>query len=247
MPQKCTVCAHPQSHEIDLAIIRGEMSNRRIASQFGLGERAVRDHRKNHLAEKIQQSQAIVQKVEAIDLNRELATLYSRVRNYFESCHEYLLDPDDPTRYNLSARGEEISVIYEEIDAETGKPKRKKARLHTLIKKIEEGLGITVLACEVRHADIRKLFLESSKQLLDEIERIGIGFGLLRPSRLDTEILETLRVAVESIRADFRRDLKIDLSWEEAIDRIMPLYPKKRAYLEKLREEGPEPSKEWLM
>lgn len=49
MPRVCTVCGHPERAEIDAALVAREASNRRIASQYGVSERAVRDHKANHL------------------------------------------------------------------------------------------------------------------------------------------------------------------------------------------------------
>jgi len=50
MPRVCTVCAHPKRKEIDTALTEMSASNRRIAAQYGVGERAIRDHKANHLA-----------------------------------------------------------------------------------------------------------------------------------------------------------------------------------------------------
>ncbi len=49
MPRVCTVCTHPQRPEIDRALTEMSDSNRRIASQYDVSERAIRDHKANHL------------------------------------------------------------------------------------------------------------------------------------------------------------------------------------------------------
>jgi hypothetical protein len=56
MPRTCTVCSHQERIEIDRALLAGESSNRRIAAQYGVGERAIRDHKTNHLAERMQRA-----------------------------------------------------------------------------------------------------------------------------------------------------------------------------------------------
>lgn len=53
MARTCTVCSHPKRPEIDRALLAGEESNRRIASQYDVSERAIREHKKNHLAERL--------------------------------------------------------------------------------------------------------------------------------------------------------------------------------------------------
>lgn len=50
MARKCTVCEHPKRKAIEEAIVALE-SNRRIASQHGLSEIAVRRHKSDHLAQ----------------------------------------------------------------------------------------------------------------------------------------------------------------------------------------------------
>jgi hypothetical protein len=49
VPRTCTICSHPECPAIDRAVLAGEASNRRIASQYGVTERAIRDHKANHL------------------------------------------------------------------------------------------------------------------------------------------------------------------------------------------------------
>lgn len=49
MPRVCTVCSHPKREEIDAEIVCGE-PNRRISSNFGLSESAIRRHKKHTAA-----------------------------------------------------------------------------------------------------------------------------------------------------------------------------------------------------
>jgi hypothetical protein len=50
MPRVCSICTHPQRVAIDRALTEMSDSNRRIASQYDVSERAIRDHKANHLA-----------------------------------------------------------------------------------------------------------------------------------------------------------------------------------------------------
>jgi hypothetical protein len=63
MPRVCTVCAHPKRKEIDTALTEMSASNRRIAAQYGVGERAIRDHKANHL--KVRMLKAVERREEA--------------------------------------------------------------------------------------------------------------------------------------------------------------------------------------
>lgn len=49
MPRVCSICTHPQRVAIDRALTEMSGSNRRIASQYDVSERAIRDHKANHL------------------------------------------------------------------------------------------------------------------------------------------------------------------------------------------------------
>ena len=237
MPQLCTVCTHARSREIDTAIIAGKLSNRVIARQFAIHHDAVRRHRDEHLIDKLQHAQAIATRIEMIDLNRELATIYQAVRGYFDACDEWLRDPDDPSKYNLSPRSQDVMIIYEEQDGE--KIRRRKAHLSTLLKQVEVGLGVKVVACHSRQTDIRKLFLKALSMLSKEAHRIGDKLGLFKPKVLDADLMESLRLAIVEMQHSFKAQFDIDYTWEQMIDRVLPLHPSKRVYLERLREEGP--------
>lgn len=53
MARPCTVCTHSERLAIDQALLAGELSNRRIASQYDVTERAIRNHKAEHLAERM--------------------------------------------------------------------------------------------------------------------------------------------------------------------------------------------------
>src|SRR5689334_9245511 len=104
MPQLCTICTHPERKEIDLAIIRGDMSNRRIGTHFEVGEKSVRYHRKEHLAAILQRAQLEQMLADKIDCNAELAKCFERINRLFDACHEWLTDADNPEKYFLGPR-----------------------------------------------------------------------------------------------------------------------------------------------
>jgi len=52
MPRTCSVCSSVRRTEIDLALIRGKESNRRIATQYGVSEATIRRHRHHILTRK---------------------------------------------------------------------------------------------------------------------------------------------------------------------------------------------------
>ncbi len=53
MPRVCSICVHPKRKEIDKALTERSASNRRIATQYGVNESAIRGHKTNHLKDRL--------------------------------------------------------------------------------------------------------------------------------------------------------------------------------------------------
>jgi hypothetical protein len=82
MPRSCTVCTHDERDSIEDAFIAG-VPKRRIASHYGVNERAVRHHLRKHLpallalardAERAARADSLLDRVEALQ-SRTLAIL----------------------------------------------------------------------------------------------------------------------------------------------------------------------------
>jgi hypothetical protein len=82
MPRSCTICSHPSRDAIEDAFIAGT-PKRRIASQYGVSERAVRYHTREHLpallalardAERAARADSLLDRIEALQ-SRTLAIL----------------------------------------------------------------------------------------------------------------------------------------------------------------------------
>src|SRR5262245_34365945 len=48
MARKCTVCAHPRRHQIEIGLVHG-LATQVLADRFGLKRSAIGRHRDNHL------------------------------------------------------------------------------------------------------------------------------------------------------------------------------------------------------
>ena len=71
MTRTCTVCGHPQRHAIEKLIVGGT-PNRRIATQFGLSEAAVRRHAAEHLPVALVKAQEAEDSAHALDVVKQL-------------------------------------------------------------------------------------------------------------------------------------------------------------------------------
>lgn len=150
MPQLCTICSHKQHHQINLAVVRGELSNRRIASQYGVTERAIRHHRAEHIPPLLEQSQAAKEQAEADEVLDTYRHCLDGASQLLDACLEALADPDAPGKLTLDSRAADVSVIYDDHSDMTdqGKPKRKRDSLQSLLAKAEKKLKIAAVRLE---------------------------------------------------------------------------------------------------
>ena len=74
MTRLCTICTHPESAAIDRALFARE-PNRRVATQFGVSEGAIRRHKAEHLRDKLSQAAEARDADEAVDLLVEMHAL----------------------------------------------------------------------------------------------------------------------------------------------------------------------------
>jgi len=72
----CTVCSHPEHEAINQSILGGE-SNRRIATQFGITESAIRRH-KPHIPQTMAKAQDAAEAAHADDLLWQVKDLQCR-------------------------------------------------------------------------------------------------------------------------------------------------------------------------
>jgi hypothetical protein len=175
MPRTCTICTHPERPAIEQALVTNE-SYRNIAEHFVVSVGALTRHKAEHLPAALVQATKAQQDEDAIDVMIELRRLFRRVNLLLDACDAWLRDPDDPTRYTLEPRADELSVIYLEPDAE-GKPVRKKAPLSVLLGQMK---GKSVIRWEAKHADPRELILKTAAQLQGQQEFLAKLIGQLQ-------------------------------------------------------------------
>jgi hypothetical protein len=242
MPQLCTICIHQERKEIDLAVIRGEKSNRAIANDFSVHESSLKRHRKEHLAPLIQQMQLEQLQADKIDCNLELAKVFRRVNKLFDACEDDLTDPLNPDKYILAPNADQITVVYYDGDCtQSGTPIKKRDSLAALLLRVEQKQGgLLIDTVKLKRVDASKRLLEAANTLARQIERVGRIFGLFN-GNLDHERLESTRNAVIEVQRRLSQMHSKEWSWEETIDEML-LYNKTSstaAYLNKLREAGP--------
>jgi hypothetical protein len=108
---------------------------------------------------------------EALDTFRQLDLCLQRVNKLFDACDRWLRDPEDPSRYEVGPRAENVKVTYIER-REDGKAVRKKATIAELLDRVA-GVAPEVRLVETRHADPRELVLHAVKRLEGLLELLA--------------------------------------------------------------------------
>lgn len=193
MPRPCSVCTHPERSAIDKALVAGT-ALRNIAERYGTSATTLHRHKAEHLpatlARAKQRSEeahasALTEQIQAQeaqeqahgrDVMVELECCFERVNKLLDACDLWLQDPDEPSRYSLEPRADEISVIYVEKVGRT--TLRRKAALSTLLERLAVA-GTVIERVEGKHADPRYLLLKTASGLKGQVELLAKLMGQL--------------------------------------------------------------------
>ncbi len=160
---RCTVCTHEGRAAIDRALIGGESAPKVAAKYRGLTDDAVRRHASSHLPEHLAAAAEVRSVVSATQTLEQIDRCLERVNLLFDACDRWLRDPDDPSRYEVGPRAENVKVVYLER-GEDGKMTRKKATIAELLERVA-GVAPEIRLVEIKHSDPRELVLQASKRL----------------------------------------------------------------------------------
>lgn len=174
MPRTCTICAHPQRTSIDHALVAGE-PYRAIARRFAASPDAVLRHKTTHLPADLLKAREGDQETRALDTMAELRRCLERTNLLFDACDRWLRDADDPSRYDLGPRADDLAVTYT-APGPDGRPARRKALLSELVERVEES-GRRVVMVETRRADPRELVLKTASRLQGQLELVAKLLG----------------------------------------------------------------------
>jgi hypothetical protein len=83
VPRRCTVCDHPQRHNIDEALVTGA-PYRSVAKQFELSESAVYRHKTEHLPAHLLKAREVEEATRADDLLEQVRNLQAHALHILE-------------------------------------------------------------------------------------------------------------------------------------------------------------------
>lgn len=127
----------------------------------------------------------------------ELLEFLIGVKKLYAACTEWLTDANDPEKFDIGPRGEEIWVTYwdasEAGEDEDGvrKAVRKKATLQELLRRIDDK-GILTIKSETKYADPRELILKTAgecRQIISQCQQLALLMA-------DARAMEMLRAAI---------------------------------------------------
>ncbi len=162
--KKCKACNSQRVAQLNKQLLNGNSLNG-LSKQYGMSRDVIRRHKNECLSELLQE--AFEEKGLIRDsLIKQVETDISMIHKLIKACDAWLTDPNDPTKYFLGPRGEEIDIVYQEIDEKTGRqlPTMRKASLQEMIHTVERG-GYLVRNINLKYADPRELLLKSISKL----------------------------------------------------------------------------------
>ena len=163
MPLSCSICIHERCDDMNTLLIEGK-SVRHIASLFSVGYRSVHRH-KMHLPEAAAKAIKVRQEDRGIHIMDEIQVSLSRIKKVSDSCDEFLSRPDDPSRYYMGPRAEDLEVVYDR-----GGSRREIRLLSEYLKEIDTSLGGSTIEVRYRGKDPRELILSAADGLQKYIE-----------------------------------------------------------------------------
>jgi hypothetical protein len=132
------------------------------------------------------------------ELNRSL----ERVRLLMDACDVWLRDADDPNRYDLGLRADEVTVTYldHEGEGKAGRARRKKATLQVLLKRIAP--SVERQSVEPRFADPRRLILKTAQELRQTVQTAAELARMLADARALEALREALLAEIAKVDED---------------------------------------------
>jgi hypothetical protein len=169
----CTVCSHPKLADINTDLLNNVLTLSALAKKYNVGRMAMTRHRDAHLPRALARASEEKRTELADHLIDEINQCSKRVNLLFDACDRWLRDADDPSRYDIGPRADDVTVTYYE-PVEEGKKhgKPRKAKMSKLLNMIG-GAGYQVEGWEIRQADPRELILKTATRLEGQTELLA--------------------------------------------------------------------------
>ena len=192
---KCKICDSKKVAQINQKIVNGD-SIASISKLYGFARDTIKRHKKLCISTLLQQANDEKELIGDSIVKQVEADIYM-IHKLVKACDEWLTDPEDPSKYFLGPRGDEIEILYLGKDPETGREDKliRKATLQEMINTIESEGTFVIKNITHKHADPRELLLKAIAKLEGIVKMI-----------LDTTMAEIenkhKRAAIEKVEKD---------------------------------------------
>jgi hypothetical protein len=177
VPRRSVIEDHPKKKQIVKAIVQGR-GKRSISVEFGISEGSVQRY-KEKIADKVDKHDKLRDLSTADQVVEMSKDVMDKLQKMLTACDEELTHPNDPLKYFLGPRADEIEVYYyEEVETESGvKQIPRTEDLHVLLDKA--GIGPTVSRVKMKRADTRDLLVKASMAIQKQLDSIANIMGLV--------------------------------------------------------------------
>lgn len=188
MPRRWSIDEHPKKKQIIKAICEGKESLRSIAAQYELSLSAARRYIEERISEKVTAAKAEQDKADGKAVLEQLESVMVRMRKLYDACDEWLQDPENPEKYILDPRGDEMMIQYLKYD-DNDKPIRGKASLQELLDTVEAG-GFLPTGTRYMGIDPRKLIIDTADSLTKQLTLLAKIEGAVKDTVINVTINE---------------------------------------------------------
>ncbi len=171
---RCKVCDHKKVALIN-SKLRSEDTIASIEKLFNISRKTITRHRDKCLASLLSEDKETKEAIVGDVLLKQVNSQIELVSKMIQACDEWLTDPDDPSKYFIGARGDEIDVSFQKVDVDSGRllPGKEKATLQELIQAIKAPGVYHLLNITNKHADPRDLLLKAITKLEHTVKMIN--------------------------------------------------------------------------
>jgi len=175
-----------------------------IAKMFGVHWSTLGNHQKKHIPTFLAAVEQSSREVRGLNVKETVFKGSDMLHGLLDACHDWLRDPDDPTRYNLDPRDNEINVVYldhADLDAK-GNPTRKTATLRALLEQVSVN-GIEPKWTKEAAVDLRTYTLQTVGKLTEMLEFYAKLCGMLQQERKNEfDEREFFKKEIERLQAE---------------------------------------------
>jgi hypothetical protein len=177
--RKYTVETHPERDKIIKAICKGDQTFRAIAGQYGISKSTITSYVNGKFYQKVVAEAAKRDEKIGQSFLSRIEQVMHRMQKLYDACDEYLTDPNNPEKYDLTPRACEIDVKYRTVEPDTDKMITRTEGLQTLLEKLD-GQGYQPWEIKMKVADPRKLIIETAKAITPQLELMAKIEGLVK-------------------------------------------------------------------